>query len=62
VAKFPAVVARAQPDDRQRIGKLVELSEDDPEGEERYSAFRRRFQKLQSAKDRNIRIPEQKRI
>ncbi len=50
------VTARAQPDRMRRIGVLMGLSEDDPEGQRRIAAFQQALEKLGWRNGQNIRI------
>jgi len=50
------LVARAQVNRVGRVGVLMGLAEDDPEGRERYAAFRRSLQNLGWSEGRNIRF------
>jgi putative ABC transport system substrate-binding protein len=56
VAVWP-VAARAQPGERmRRVGVLMSLGSDDPEGQTRLAAFLQRLQTLGWTVGRNVRI------
>ena len=53
---WPLSVRAQQAERVRRIGVLLPLSEDDPEGEPRLAAFRQRLQQLGWTEGRNVRI------
>ena len=53
---WPHAARAQQPDRMRRIGVLLPISEDDPEGEPRLAAFRQRLQQLGWTEGRNVTI------
>jgi putative ABC transport system substrate-binding protein len=55
-AAWPLVASAQQPERVRRIGVLVGLAEDDPEGKARLAAFRQGLERLGWSEGRNVRI------